>query len=108
MSEPKRYRKKPVVIEAMYFDGTAESAAEIIGWAASHGVTITHHCDTSDEGHHCDTLGVNREETHWLRIPTLEGEMLAHGGAHVIKGVANEFYPCKPDIFAATYDEVAQ
>ena len=41
-----------------------------------------------------------------LLIPTLEGDMLAQPGDWIIKGVQGEFYPCKPDIFAATYDLV--
>lgn len=99
MIEVKRYRKKPVVIEAMLFDGTDESATKIMSWAAGHGVTITHSYAALEGG---------SEGVHSLGIPTLEGEMLAHGGAHVIKGVANEFYPCKPDIFEATYEDVAE
>ena len=41
-----------------------------------------------------------------IHIPTLEGSMLADKDDMVIMGVKGEFYPCKPDIFAATYDEV--
>ena len=37
-------------------------------------------------------------------IPTLEGDMTANTGDYIIKGVQGEFYPCKPDIFLATYD----
>lgn len=39
-------------------------------------------------------------------IKTLEGDMLATAGDYIIKGVQGEFYPCKPDIFEATYEEV--
>jgi len=39
-----------------------------------------------------------------LVIPTLEGEMTANAGDYIIKGVQGEFYPCKPDIFEATYE----
>lgn len=41
-----------------------------------------------------------------IHIKTLEGEMRADPGDWIIRGVAGEFYPCKPDIFAATYDPV--
>jgi hypothetical protein len=41
-----------------------------------------------------------------LTIPTLEGSHIARHGDWIIKGVAGEFYPCKPEIFAATYDQV--
>lgn len=41
-----------------------------------------------------------------LKIPTLEGKMIAAKGDFIIRGVKGEFYPCKPDIFKQTYDEV--
>jgi hypothetical protein len=41
-----------------------------------------------------------------LKIPTLEGEMMASIGDWIIKGVNGELYPCKPDIFAKTYEKV--
>jgi hypothetical protein len=44
------------------------------------------------------------DESGALFIPTLEGEMRADVGDWLIKGVAGEFYPCKPDVFAATYE----
>jgi hypothetical protein len=40
-------------------------------------------------------------------IDTLEGTMTASPGDFVVRGVQGEFYPCKPDIFAATYDPVS-
>ena len=42
----------------------------------------------------------------YLLIPTLEGVMRAEFGDFIIRGVKGEFYPCKPDIFAATYEPV--
>ena len=43
----------------------------------------------------------------WLIIPTLEGEHWAKDGDYIIKGIQDEFYPCKPDIFEKTYEEVS-
>jgi hypothetical protein len=43
-----------------------------------------------------------------LVIPTLEGEHTASIGDYIIRGVKGEFYPCKPDIFMATYEEVEE
>lgn len=43
-----------------------------------------------------------------LVIATLEGRMIANLGDYIIKGVRGEFYPCKPDIFEATYDTVVE
>lgn len=77
-----KYRKKPVVIEAVRFIGSNyEEIRKFIGQ------------DTL-----CSDLSVV--------IPTLEGDMVAQKGDYIIKGVQGEFYPCKPDIFAETYEEV--
>ncbi|UJQ86414.1 hypothetical protein WOJTEK_85 [Gordonia phage Wojtek] len=100
MSEPKKYRKKPVEIEAMQWDGTAEGATPIINWVLANDGNATFRCD-SDEG--CGgTAG-----THYLVIRTLEGDMLANSRDYVIRGVQGEFYPCRADIFEQTYDEVS-
>ena len=50
---------------------------------------------------------VNDLDGYTLLIPTLEGDMLASLNDWIIKGVKGEIYPCKPDIFAATYDPVS-
>jgi hypothetical protein len=79
----KKYRKKPVVIEAIQHQfGRAE---RITTWMKEGGVTPK--WDGRD-----------------FLIPTLEGEMKASYGDWIIKGVKGEFYPCKPDIFEATYE----
>jgi hypothetical protein len=80
------YRKKPVVIEARQF--TPESGADVWEWADSKPMK-----DASGE-----VIG--------LRIYTLEGHMRADFGDYIIRGVQGEFYPCKPDIFEATYEPV--
>lgn len=82
-----KYRKKPVVIEAMQWDGTIESAVEIRKWS-----------------HH--QVSVDPNEPLKLLIPTLEGQMTASSGDYIIRGVQGEFYPVKPDIFEATYEVV--
>ena len=81
---PNRYRKKPVVIEAMG-PLTHENGAAIARWC---GGTYAD-----------DDLGS-------LAIDTLEGRMTVQLGDYVIRGVQGEFYACKPGIFAATYEEV--
>lgn len=78
----KQYRKKPVVIEAIKYEPENYHAALKFGNGA---IKIT---------------------LHGLSINTLEGKMLAKPGDYIIKGVAGEFYPCKPDIFEQTYEEV--
>lgn len=87
------YRKKPVEVEARQFDHTDRSWKELIMWGHEYGVLIKYNDATIGDPAH-------------LLIHTLEGKMRADIGDWIIKGVANEFYPCKPDIFAATYDKV--
>jgi hypothetical protein len=84
------YKKKPVVIEAMQF--TDESKDRVLNWARSFQGNVFHSWD--NEGHPI------------IIIPTLEGEMKASFGDYIIRGVNGEFYPCKPDIFNKTYEEV--
>jgi hypothetical protein len=79
------YRKKPVVIEAVQFTGTGESCTEVAEFTEQ---AAQWKSTTYDGGH----------------IPTLEGAMEFGPGDWIIKGVAGEFYPCKPAIFAATYE----
>jgi hypothetical protein len=83
------FRKKPVVIEATLFDGKNQN--EVMAWAAK--VAKTH-----------ETPFIPLEDT--MLITTLEGEMQVSAGDWIIQGVKGEFYPCKPDIFTATYEAV--
>lgn len=81
-----KFRKKPVVIDAVQWKATKQSWDEIQAMG-------------------CPTMpGVMGTDTFTIR--TLEGDMLASKGDYIIKGVKNEFYPCKPDIFEATYEAV--
>lgn len=100
-----RYRKRPVEIDAERWDGSAAGAGPIIDWALTHGGTIRYHDDVIDHGH--DTQpGDLPERDVFLAVDTLEGVMKARAGDWIIRGVRGEFYPCKPDIFAATYEGV--
>lgn len=92
-----KFRKKPVIIEAMQWDGTAEGAGPIIDWSLESNTTINYCCNYIDR---CPDGG------HHLAIPTLEGTMRADSNDWIIKGIQGEFYPCKPDIFDATYEAV--
>lgn len=83
------YRKKPVVVEA--FRLTEDNALELALWC---GGRIVQDWSTVSKR----VAGVD--------IPTLEGAMRGDLGDWLIRGVKGEFYPCKPDIFAATYEEV--
>lgn len=86
-----KYRKKPVVIEAMCLPDVMDVEGRLLfdDWIVKAQGDRT-----------CRYIG----ET--LSIPTLEGNMIASPGDFIIRGVKGEIYPCKPDIFAATYDLV--
>ena len=85
-----KYRKKPVVIEAIQL--TNESIIEIIKWATDY-ISIKIDTDEND-----NVIG--------MIIPTLEGAMKASMNDYIIKGINNEFYPIKSEIFFKTYEKV--
>lgn len=84
-----KYRKKPVVIEAYLYQASlgnnrlmnylAQQGANVGGWIFHEGE---------------------------ITIPTLEGNMKVSDGDWIIRGIKGEFYPCKPDVFAESYEEV--
>ena len=83
----KKYRKKPLEIEAMQFTGdNALELVKIIGEGSG-----------AQSDPDLGTL---------LTVPALEGSYLARPGWWIIKGIKGEFYPCAPDIFKETYEEV--
>ncbi|KQM62466.1 MULTISPECIES: hypothetical protein [unclassified Sphingomonas] len=86
-----KFRKKPVVIDAIQLP----PASSPDGYGATIGALFDFMAGSEWEA-----------SNDGVRITTLEGVMLAQPGDWIIKGVAGEFYPCKPDIFAATYDEL--
>lgn len=78
---PRFWKKKPVTVEARQWNGLADDAMlDLCGW-----------CGGGWDGQK-------------FTIPTKEGVMEVSPGDWIIKGVAGEFYPCKPDIFAETYE----
>lgn len=79
----KRYRKKPVVVEAIQFTGHNDDKCLAF----------------------CPKAFDSPERYASLIIPTLEGDHRCNPGDWIIRGVKGEFYPCKPDIFEATYEE---
>lgn len=88
------FRKKPVVIEAIQFTEDQAIRCLIDREPAPFGLSV------SGDFHPADRT-VSRA---WISIGTLEGTMRADIGDWIIKGVQGELYPCKPDIFAATYE----
>lgn len=88
-----KYRKKPIVIEAMQF--TDEAKEQVLRWTSDNATKGR----SSWAAHDVNDAPI-------IKIETLEGVMAANIGDWIIKGVKGEFYPCKPDIFEATYDSV--
>ena len=88
---PERWRKKPVEIEAMRT--SVDTAPAVLAWVRQNGGVAfqTTTALTPDGG---------------MVIVTWEGDMQALPGDWIIRGVQGEFYPCKPDIFEATYERV--
>jgi hypothetical protein len=82
-----QYRKKPIVVEAILWDGTTDTANAIWKWGGDVSVMQSK---------------IDNSFTIW----TLEGEMTALVGDYIIKGIQGEFYPCKPDIFEQTYEPI--
>lgn len=91
-----QFRKKPVVVEAERF-GTYLDAPRICEWIEGNGGKATYGQSVQPNGHDGPVE---------VLISTLEGVMTASVGDWIIRGVQGEFYPCKPDIFRATYDSV--
>jgi len=83
-----KYRKKPIEIEAIQWDG--KNINEISFAFPECFATFTVSNDNC------------------IQIKTLEGIMTARMGDYIIRGVKGEFYPCKPDIFEATYEKVEE
>ena len=82
-----KFRKKPVVVEAELYDGSKQSIANVLRLGK-------------------DSIGAMGLFSDCLTIRTLEGTHRADIGDWIIKGVQGELYPCKPDIFEQTYEEV--
>lgn len=90
-----KYRKKPVEIEAVRWTGkNREGIANFCGNKAIF----------TARKQRADGVILNYD----LMISTLEGMMYATIGDYIIKGVNGEYYPCKPDVFAKTYEEVEE
>jgi hypothetical protein len=87
----RRAVKKPVEVGYMKWDGTTEGATAIINAILELGGLARH-------------MNLKPVGTNALHVYTLEGIMSAFPGYYIIQGVKGEFYPCKPDIFEATYD----
>ncbi|WP_286674643.1 hypothetical protein [Clostridium sp. ZBS3] len=98
----KKFRKKPVEIEAIQLKDFSQ--ANIKNCLEFMGGNVNTDCSMASD--RFDEYCLMLKHQGGLFIETLEGRMLANEGDFIIKGVNGEFYPCKPDIFEKTYDEV--
>lgn len=87
----KKYRKKPVVIEAIQLNRKFHDVC--LDFIGNKNIVSSGSGEFAEDG--C-----------YIEIKTLEGNMMANENDYIIKGVKGEFYPCKPDIFEMTYEEV--
>ena len=86
----KKYRKKPVIIEALQFIDETDRLVELSEFIDNQDLRVDYH----------------NPKNPVIKLNTLEGVMTASVGDYIIKGINGEFYPCKPNIFLKTYDEV--
>lgn len=97
-----KYKKKPVVIEAIKYSNQPEINREIIDWSrnsktpAFMDIEFRNHSDKYPDGF----------EYPVLIIKTLDGDMTVREGDYVIKGTQGEFYPCKPQAFSDAYEAI--
>lgn len=96
------YRKRPVEVEAMQLVGSNAEMHAVYQWIESEtqGSFDPLSAEVPASGVSIDPA------TGFLLIATLEGVMQAKPGDYIIRGVQGEFYPCKPEIFEATYEPV--
>lgn len=85
-----KYRKKPVVIEAIQFNSN-DISEMLNAWGPSFGKAV-----------------VEQVADSYMVLHTLEGVYIAKFGDYIIKGIKGEFYPCKDDVFHKSYDKVEE
>ena len=96
-----KFRKKPIIIEAVQLKKTQVSIREITELMGE-SVDINNKIELVKFYEFCDIVFSRG----YMEIKTLEGTMRANIGNWIIKGVNGEFYPCKPNIFEKTYEMI--
>ena len=86
----KKYRKKPIVVEAIQWNGVNRGEVEMFCGHGNVEFKVEILCGS--------TLGLQ------LIVKALEGDMVANRGDYIIKGICGEFYSCKEEIFEKTYE----
>ena len=115
MNPIKRYRKRPVTVDAVQFPATASAANAVTSWLNDNGYpwligdatqpqTLRYTRNPDDNNTPDRGIYINPDDGS-LMIRTLEGDMKVTPGDYIIRGVQGEFYPCRDDIFEQTYEE---
>lgn len=113
--QPKKYKKKPVAVEAMQVTEDIDGFCDLVRWLnanqyvwligdATEPETLKYPDQSEYDDSRPDKGIYMNPETGYLTIRTIEGDMCARDGSWVIKGVQGEFYPCDADIFSMTYE----
>jgi hypothetical protein len=102
-----KFRKKPVIVEATRWWKNGDHPDDMVGkdWVLIEGKVVRRYNDPNTSGHAL-CVNCNRRLLEHGWIDTLEGGHIVCPGDWVITGIKGERYPCKPDIFAATYEAV--
>lgn len=109
MNDPERYRKRPVVIEAMQLAGTTGECHAVYQWIEANTLGSFGPMAVIDGTTPCPASGVSIDlRDGRMMIATLEGPHWVNLGDWIIRGVAGEFYPCKAEIFDATYEPATE
>lgn len=108
MTQPMKFRKKPVVIEAMRLQGATAEWHAVYLWVEKNTLGSFEPLSRIEGREPWPESGVSIDPRDGrMIIATLEGGHWANPGDWIIRGVAGEFYPCRDDIFDATYEAVS-
>ena len=94
----KKYVKKPIEVESIQL--TKENIIEVFDFLDGANYKETKSAEELED------FSQRMLKQGYIEIKTLDGMMIANFGDYIIKGIKGEFYPCKPDIFQQTYEEV--
>lgn len=108
MMTAKQYRKKPVVVEAMRYDGPAyiTPPRSVAAWYADEFKAVREFIGSAFATPIVGSVTHGGPNQYAPAVRTLEGVMRISPGDWIVKGTEGEFYPCKPAAFAATFEEV--
>lgn len=95
----KKYTKRPLVVEAICFDGSEESAMKIIDWANGENISWSRESDEESNPKYRDIV---------LTVINGDNFLTVKQSDWIVRGYFGEFYPCQDKIFKATYLEVEE